>query len=345
MTQDQISYIIHKKTLPYPADEIKLIETHISWVILTNRYVYKIKKPVEFSFLNFSSLERRKEYCEKEVKLNRRLVPEMYLGVLPIKMANGNYHIDDIEGTVIDYAVLMKRMDETRQLDLLLDNGTVEAVSMIKLADVLVPFHLGAEVVPEGEDWLELYEEFVDVAGVQNFLEKHFGKETAQLLEEVNQWAYQFLNSIKERITERNRMGFVIDGHGDLHCRNILLLEDPVIFDCLEFNDDLRKLDLLNEVAFLCMDLERFGRFDLSKTFSEHYFSKIPCIENVEDEQLFSFYKLYRANVRLKVHAINAQADNISKAKQQRAMSLLSQYLELYKHYYQDLKKEAKVKG
>ncbi len=338
MTQDQVNYIIDNKAIPYPTDEIKLIQTHISWVILTDQYVYKIKKPIEFSFLNFSTLEKRKEYCEKEVKLNKRLAPAMYLEVLPIKKSNGKYRILGNQGTIIDYAVLMRRMDETKQLDLLLDHGTVKAASIIKLADMLVSFHQGAAIVPEGEDWRELYKEFEDVVSVQNFLVKNFGKETGQLLEELNRWAYQFLNSIKERIDGRNRKGFVIDGHGDLHTRNIFLLDDPVIFDCIEFNDDFRKLDLLNEIAFLCMDLERFGRFDLSKIFSERYFSKIRCIENKTDEQIFCFYKLYRANVRLKVHAINAQADDITEDKRQREMALISQYLELYKRYYIDLK-------
>ena len=153
MTRDQVNYIIDNKTFPYPTDGIKLIETHISWVILTDQYVYKIKKPIEFSFLNFSTLEKRKEYCEKEVKLNKRLVPEMYLEVLPIKKSNGKYHILDNQGTIIDYAVLMRRMDETKQLDLLLDHGTVKVASIIKLADVLVSFHQEAVIVPEGEDW------------------------------------------------------------------------------------------------------------------------------------------------------------------------------------------------
>ncbi|MEP0134442.1 MAG: hypothetical protein ABJJ25_13055 [Eudoraea sp.] len=338
MTRDQVDSIIDNKTFPYQTDGVKLIETHISWVILTDQYVYKIKKPIEFSFLNFSTLEKRKEYCEKEVTLNKRLVPAMYLEVLPIKKSNGKYHILDIEGTIIDYAVLMRRMDETKKLDLLLAHGTVKAASIIKLADVLVSFHQEAVIVPEGEDWRELYKEFEDVVSVKNFLVKNFDKETGQLLEEVNKWAYQFLNSNKERIADRNRKGFVIDGHGDLHARNIFLLDDPVIFDCIEFNDDFRKLDLLNEVAFLCMDLERFGRLDLSKIFSERYFSKTHCIENKKDEQIFCFYKLYRANVRLKVHAINAQADDITENKRQKEMALISQYLELYKQYYLDFK-------
>ncbi len=169
MTRDQVNYIIDNKTFPYPTDGIKLIETHISWVILTDQYVYKIKKPIEFSFLNFSTLEKRKEYCEKEVKLNKRLVPEMYLEVLPIKKSNGKYHILDNQGTIIDYAVLMRRMDETKQLDLLLDHGTVKVASIIKLADVLVSFHQEAVIVPEGEDWRELYKEFEDIVSVQNW--------------------------------------------------------------------------------------------------------------------------------------------------------------------------------
>lgn len=338
MTQDQVNYIIDNKAIPYPTDGIKLIETHISWVILTDQYAYKIKKPIRFSFLDFSTLEKRKEYCEKEVKLNKRLAPAIYLEVIPIKNNNGKYRINDNQGSIIDYAVLMRRMDETKQMDLLLDHGTVKEESIIQLADVLAFFHQEAAIVPEGEDWRELYEEFEDIVSVQNFLVSYFGKETGQLVEEVNRWAYQFLNGIKKRIDERNKKGFVIEGHGDLHTRNIFLLDDPVIFDCIEFNDDFRKLDILNEIAFLCMDLERFGRSDLSKIFREHYFSKIRCIENKTDEQLFCFYKLYRANVRLKVHAINAQAFDITRDKRQREMALLSQYLELYKLYYKDLK-------
>ncbi|MDE3742038.1 phosphotransferase [Maribacter polysaccharolyticus] len=340
MTHDQVNHIIDNKAFPYPTDGIKLIVTHISWVILTDRYVYKIKKPIRFSFLDFSTLEKRKVYCEKEVQLNKRLAPEMYLKVIPITENNGNYRILGSEGTIIDYAVLMKRMDETKQMDMLLEQGAVKSGSIVKLAEVLARFHQEATIVPEGEDWKELYGEFEDISSIKDFLERNFGKETGQFLEEVNRWAYRFLNQTKERIQERNEQGFVIEGHGDLHTRNIFLLEDPVIFDCIEFNDDFRKLDLLNEIAFLCMDLERFDRFDLSKLFLDHYLSKIHCIANKTDERLFAFYKLYRANVRLKIHAINAMATNTDKDKWQNELALVRQYLALYQLYYSALKRK-----
>ncbi|MBT8185860.1 MAG: hypothetical protein KJN76_13525, partial [Eudoraea sp.] len=242
------------------------------------------------------------------------------------------------QGKIIDYAVLMRRMDETMQMDVLLSQGAVKTAAIIRLADVLAGFHRAATIVPEGEDWKELYEEFEDIGSVQSFLVKYFGKETGQLVEEINRWAYQFLNGIRERIDERNKSGFVIEGHGDLHTRNIFLLNDPIIFDCIEFNDDFRKLDLLNEIAFLCMDLERFDRFDLAEIFCEQYFTKIPCIENKTDEQLFVFYKLYRANVRLKIHAINILSTDLNKEKWQREMALIRQYLELVRLYYTAIK-------
>lgn len=338
MTRDQVNHIIEKKAFPYPTNGVELIVTHISWVVLTQSHVYKIKKPVKFSFLDFSTLEKRKLFCEKEVRLNKRLAPGMYLKVIPIKESRGKYRIQGNEGSIVDYAVLMKRMDETKQMDVLVEQGLVEPASILRLADVLARFHQEAPVVPEGEDWEELYREFADLSCTKDFLVRHFDKETGKIVEEVNRWAYRFLKGIQDRIGERNKKGFVIEGHGDLHMRNIFLLENPVIFDCIEFNDDFRKLDLLNEIAFLCMDLERFDRFDLSKIFYYRYLSKIPCIENTTDKRLFAFYKLYRANVRLKIHAINAQANHGNKEKLHKELGLVRQYLDLYRLYYSTIK-------
>ncbi|MBT8184077.1 MAG: hypothetical protein KJN76_04495, partial [Eudoraea sp.] len=152
MTQDQVKYIIDNKAIPYPTEGIKLIETHISWVILTDQYVYKIKKPIKFSFLDFSTLVKRKEYCEKEVQLNKRLAPAMYLKVVPIKESKGKYGIHAKQGKIIDYAVLMQRMDETKQMDVLLSQGAVKRAAIIRLAEVLAGFHRAATIVPEGED-------------------------------------------------------------------------------------------------------------------------------------------------------------------------------------------------
>ncbi|HZJ21123.1 MAG TPA: hypothetical protein VFD35_12330 [Pricia sp.] len=338
MTRDQIDHIIDTKAVPHPTDGIKLSETHISWVVLTDHYVYKIKKPVKFDFLDFSTLEKRKYYCEQEVKLNQRLAPSMYLGILPINRSGNAFKIEDNPGEVIDHAVLMKRMDGTKQLDLLLDNENVKTDAIIKLADKVSSFHQKAAIVPEGRDWKEIYREFEDIKSVQDFFVRHFDEAAGQFIEELDRQAYQFLKANKERIAERNKSGFVIDGHGDLHTRNIFLLEEPVIFDCIEFNEDLRKLDKLNEIAFLCMDLERYGRFDLSKVFIGRYLSKMDAIENKTDERLFLFYKLYRANVRMKIHAIEARAADSTDEQREKDMELIRRYLELCKRYSKELK-------
>lgn len=333
MTREQIIGIIDHKALPYPTKELRLVETHISWVILADKYVYKVKKPVKLGFLDFSSLEKRRYYCEQEVLLNRRLAPEMYLGVLPIRRKENRIEIAEVNTDAIDYAVWMQRMDETRQMDTLLTEGKVGSSEIEMLADAVSGFHNQASVIPEGEDWFELYEEFADVARVKDFVNMHFGPENGKSLAAANRWAYKFLDRIKGRVEERNRLGFVIDGHGDLHARNIFLLKKPVIFDCIEFNDAFRKLDMLNEIAFFCMDLERFGRKDLSGIFKKQYLSRINCIQNAIDEQLFCFYKLHRANVRLKVHALQANARGIGSEARKKEIQMAGMYLELSQAY------------
>lgn len=334
MTREQIINIIDRKALPYSTKELQLVETHISWVILADEFVYKVKKPVKLGFLDFGSLEKRKHFCKQEVVLNRRLAPEMYLGILPVQQMKGQIEIGKGIADTIDYVVWMRRMDETRQMDSLLAKGKVGNREVEVLADIVSGFHSNATVIPEGEDWLELYEEFADVARVRDFVNLHFGPECGESLEAENRWAYTFLDRLKGRVEERNRLGFVIDGHGDLHTRNIFLLKKPVIFDCIEFNDAFRKLDMLNEIAFLCMDLERFGREDLSGVFKKQYLSRINCIQNPADEQLFCFYKLHRANVLLKVHIIKAQAEGIGLEAQGKEIQMAGTYMELSKAYF-----------
>ncbi len=338
MTRQEVQQIIDELEVPHPTEKIELVETHISWVLLADQYVYKIKKPVSLGFLNFSTLQLRKKYCDKEVQLNRRLAPSMYLDVLPIAERNGTFCIMEECDNPLDYCVLMLRMDESQQLDLLLERREVEPEEIKNLAEVVAHFHQGAEVIEEGEDWMELYREFADISRAKKFVQENFGEAFGQLFDEQKLWAKQFLRAIEQRIVERNRKGFIIDGHGDLHCRNIFLLDPPVIFDCIEFNDDFRKLDLLNEIAFLCMDLERLGHKNLSDVFRDHYLLQIACIENNTDWELFVFYKIHRANVRIKIHVINAQRKGIPERVKQEEIQLISRYLELSAIYFSALK-------
>jgi aminoglycoside phosphotransferase family enzyme len=337
MTQEAINRIIDSRAVPHPTEEISLIETHISWVLLTDSYVYKIKKPLKFSFLDFSTLEKRRLCCHQEVTLNRRLAPDMYLGVLPVVSENGRFAIDGQRGETVDYAVCMRRMDESRQMDLLMEQGLVEKSDMESLAGILAAFHRTAQKVPGGTSFKELLEEFTDIRTVIPFVNNNIGEKASLLLEAVNQWVPGFLEKVRGRIRDRDREGFVIDGHGDLHCRNIFLLEPPVIFDCIEFNEDLRSLDMLNEIAFLCMDLERYGRPDLAEVFTRRYFEKNPVMHKESDQDLFLFFKMYRANVRIKVSCIHQLEETVPDGERIKEQDLIRQYLHLYEGYFREL--------
>ncbi|MGB5189071.1 hypothetical protein [Robiginitalea sp.] len=336
MTKEQVQRIILQKAVPHPTAEMQLVETHISWVILTDSFAYKIKKPVRLSFLDFSTLSKREYYCEQEVLLNRRLAPEMYLGVLPVTSDSEDLLIGGKTGEVMDHVVWMRRMDDSRQMDLLLAQGGVEIGDMDKLAGILARFHEGAKRVLISETWMELHEEFADISGQGLFLEKYYEGGSRAFIEEVVHWAYSFLSGIRSRIEERKESGFVVDGHGDLHCRNIILGDDPVIFDCIEFSEALRTLDVLNEVAFLCMDLERFGREDLASAFLDRYLALTGAMENGTDRLLFLYYKLYRANVRIKVLCI--QCKEGEGGSERKAKELIGKYMQLFKRYFRELK-------
>ncbi len=334
MTEKELLQIKDGLAVPHPAGRLTLISTHISWVLLGPEHVYKIKKPVSLGFLDFATLEARQKYCKLEVSLNRRLAPDMYLGVLPVRHAENRFYIGDGPGEIVDYAVHMKRMDDSQQLDVLLEKGNLPAAGIISLAVTIARFHMDAPKVLEPEAWKELYSEFADILNENHILKIHFGKEAQKLMEEAVKWSLGFLQGMQGRIEERNQLGFVIEGHGDLHCRNIFLLDPPVIFDCIEFNEEFRQLDMLNEVAFLCMDLERFGREDLAKLFCEHYFDRVPCLNGKADEELFLFYKMHRANVRIKVHAIRLPEMEQTGEGLRAEKEQLKTYLQLFRHYY-----------
>ena len=262
----------------------------------------------------------------------------MYLGVLPVRSEEGQLRIDGPPGPVVDYVVLMRRMDESRQMDLLMEGGKVNEADVERIAGVVAAFHLTTRKVPGGSSFDELLQEFIDISSVIPFVAKHLGEKEASLLEEVNQWVPGFLERVQERVQERDRQGYVIDGHGDLHCRNIFLLDPPVIFDCIEFNADLRSLDMLNEIAFLCMDLERYDRPDLARAFTRKYLAQNPIMEEETDQELFLFYKMYRANVRIKVSCIHQMENSGPEINRRKERALIRQYLVLFEGYFRELK-------
>lgn len=306
MTKEQIDILLAEGYFPEQVDHPQLVETHISWVVLCGRFAYKIKRPVKFSFLDFSTAEKRKFYCERELALNRRLSIDMYLDVLPVRESAGRYLIGGTEGAVIDYAVQMRRYNKSSEMDLMLIRNAVGPEDIISLADKIAKFHRETTVIYSGE-MLNVQKEFNDLEGQITFLSSALQDHPDQLIREVLERANQFIALHEELLTRRKAAGFFRDGHGDLHTGNIFLLPEPQPFDCIEFNDALRRDDVLNEVAFLCMDLEAFGRDDLADLFLSRYNKAFPVMFDEEDRKLFNYYKSYRANIRAKVNSIRAR--------------------------------------
>jgi len=285
--------------------EHELVETHISWVLLGPRWAYKIKKPVRFDFLDFSSLAQRKYYCERELQLNRRLSEGIYRAVLPVRHIEAGFHLEG-EGETVDYAVQMKRLDSQQRMDLRLEAGKVGVEEMQQLARQLSAFHREAEQIRQPLPAGQQFEDFADLRSAREPLEELLGQEAGERLEESVAQAEAFLEEHANRMEERHALGFVVDGHGDLHGRNIFLLDPPVIFDCIEFDDEKRHIDILDELAFLCMDLEYHEQPQLERALLRAYRARYEVFQRPEDWQLFHYYKCYRANVRLKVNLLSA---------------------------------------
>lgn len=331
MTTDQIQDIVRRGAFPGVAAPAEFIETHISWVILTPEFAFKIKKPVQFGFLDFSTAEKRRFYCLEELRLNRRLAPELYLGVLPLALENGGLAIGAKTRPPFDYAVHMKRVDNRRQMDRMLAAGAVTAVDMERLAAVLASFHRKEALPPSTlfhpgilwADFAEIYRFGADIG-------RHIGPEATRSLLEWRSSLPEFLETHSARLIARVREGFWVDGHGDLHARNIFLTKTgPVVFDCIEFNPHFRQADLLNELAFLCMDLEASGRPDLAAAFLASYCRLRDIFPRQEDQLLFLFFKAYRANVRLKVALLELRqrASAAAETQVQQYWNLMTTYL------------------
>ncbi|PUZ24966.1 hypothetical protein DCC81_11655 [Chitinophaga parva] len=313
MTREQIDKLVTKGQFPGQYGIPELIETHISWVILCGDFAYKIKKPLHYSFLDFSTPDKRKYYCEKEIQLNKRLTENIYLDVIPVRENTGYYSITLTEAptheTIIDYAVRMKRLDRQLQMDVLLRHNKVTGTHITNLAKKIAAFHKRAAIIYNKDCW-DLHVKFNDLAEELPYLPAYAGeagRNWATMINQAIDCSSAFMEDNRKLLTGRLRSGFFRDCHGDLHSRNIFLLPSPEPFDCIEFNDDYRQIDVLNEIAFLCMDLEELGRPDLSRLFLSDYNRFFPTIRSGQEQYLFLYYKAYRANIRAKVNLLGAR--------------------------------------
>ncbi len=314
--------------------KVERIETHGSWLLLTPELTYKLKKPVDLGFMDFSTFEKRQHYCEEELRLNRRLAKDIYLAVVPVlKDQKGRVFFGE-EGTeeVIGHAVKMRRLDLDKQMDRALRSGEVREDHVLKLARQVAAFHQEAEVVSTEPAPQALKDRFNDLRTVRATLEKWVGTEAAEVVDQAIMISDEHIDAHLDLFQRRGREGMIRDCHGDLHSGNIFLYEDPIIFDCIEFNPDFRRIDVLNEIAFFCMDLEAYGRKDLSALFVKTYLKHLEAVKSEAELGLLTYFKCYRANVRLKVNAIRLEQSPDGEEREQ-VTDAVRLYLDLVKGY------------
>lgn len=314
----------------------KLEETNISWVILTAQVALKIKKNIKLSFLDYSTLALRKYYCEKELELNRRF-SHIYLSVLPIRLNNGQYSISDEKGEIVEYAVCMKRLQSSKRMDASLERDKVSIEGIDSLAGQLASFHLNAEIIPTSFDLGQARNIFNDLNTVQDVIVREFGKKESGVVNDLIDFSDHFLSRNSKIFQERIDAGMIRDCHGDLHCGNIFMYRTPIIFDCIEFNDSFRHIDVLYEVAFLCMDLEFYGRKELSDRLLRTYLHQFPCLNPGDDQKIFLYFKALRANIKAKVNLLNSKSE-IDADQKLKELGKGRKYLELAISYVHELK-------
>lgn len=324
-----ITALLNSTAYPHRILNIELLQTHISWVLLTGDYAYKIKKPVNFGFLDFTSLAARKKYCEAELKLNRRFAPEIYLDVVPITQKGELVKVDG-QGEVIDYAVKMVQFDQSQLAIEILKAGHLSPQLLKQFACSLADFHGNAEII---DDQIDQAFQRVILPVQENFLQlkkSTVGQQFQERIGSIEEWSLRNGRQLKPFITTRCEQGFVRDCHGDLHLGNIVLWQDVLVpFDCIEFNHDFRRIDVMSEIAFLLMDLDDRQRPDLASLFLNAYLERTGDYAGL---RLLQFYRVYRAMVRAKVDALRLQ-QNVSTNDSTKIESELSSFLQLAHKY------------
>ncbi len=318
---------------PEPAGAIEHQQTHISHLFLIKDYVYKVKKPVDFGFLNFTTLELREHFCQEELRLNRRMSPSIYLEVVEVRQdGNGRITLGG-SGATIEYAVKMRRLPASRAISHLLATNSFTTEMTEQLATQIGAFHksagTGAHISIHGSP------EAIEAVIAQNFEQtKRYRKRTISLKKHQRLQAYSqdFLREHRDVLEQRQQQGWVRDGHGDLHSAQVFMTNDGAqILDCIEFLEAFRCTDILADAAFMAMDLDQAGRHDLSLIFMDAWRKQTGDTSN---NALLDFYKIYRAYVRGKVESFRLDDPNVPddekraiSARAQRYFNLAYQYI------------------
>ncbi len=320
---------------PEPTSKVKLVQTHISWVFICDEFVYKLKKPVNFGFLDFSTLDKRKYYCHQEVELNRRLAKDIYLGVLTVVFDGKNFKITSEPSTMepVEYAVKMRLIPDEVLLKNKFEKGELTNNDIDRTAKAIAGFHATAMRSPEIDKFGSL--ETVKFNTDENFqqTEGYIGSSIMQdQFTALKSWTDKFYENHAELFAKRISEGRVRDCHGDLHMEHICLTDPITIIDCIEFNERFRYSDTASDLAFLLMDLEYHNGERFANQLYNSY-KKFSGERGTELELIMQYYKVYRAYVRGKVNSFQLDDPNISDAKKEEARNTAQRYFELAYRY------------
>ncbi|MDE2235116.1 MAG: AAA family ATPase [Gammaproteobacteria bacterium] len=283
---------------PHPAFSIRILETHASWVVLTGEYAYKIKKPVDLGFLDYSSLEKRRHACYEELRLNVLLAPELYIGVVPITGTPSAPCLQG-QGRVIEYAVQMREFDQARRLDHLLEQGRLGPADMDDASAHVAAFHLAAPIMESAGPYGRGQDVHKPVMENFSTLTALLGPGKAGEIGALRKWSDAEYHKRRQDMQRRRNLGWVRECHGDLHLANLVKYRGRILaFDRIEFSETLRWIDVMNDAAFLVMDLLYHGHADLAFRFLNTYLQDTGDYRGLV---MLRYYLVYRALVRAKV--------------------------------------------
>ena len=368
-----IQGLLNAAPYPHPTGRIQLVQTHISYVFLTRDYVYKIKKPVDFGFLDYSTLGKRRYYCQRELKLNRRLCSNTYVAVVPIRKTRDGYRIDvsrvrlklDLPGDgiassaprsgfsltvgqgeagtgpIVEYAVLMRRLPEERMMHRLLERNAVTKPMLRAVAEKLVPFHqagaaTSARIAAYG-DWAIRYNVRENVRQWTPFIGRTITEEQDHILRNYIEAFYARRADVMQRRVDEMR---IRECHSDLRSDAVCFVDPKAgpdgicIFDCVEFNRRITHVDVARDVSFLMMDLEYRGRPDLASAFTDHYMEKAA---DADLPDVLPYYAHYNACVRGQVESFLLDAPTVPGAQKRAAARRARRYFELACRYAESL--------
>jgi len=325
-----IQHLLNSESYPHPAADVQLVQTHISYVLLAGDFVYKFKKPVDFGFLNFTTLDKRQHFSAQELVLNQRLCPSIYLEQVTVNDDGGKLALNG-SGEPVEYGIKMKRMPEEMMMANVIKRGELTTAMIDAIVTKLAPFYEQADGSGEIKDFgsaksvsvnvLENFEQTEGFIGCEALSQAQF--------DTISSYAKDFL-SREEIFNQRMDAGKVRDCHGDLYSANICLGDQVYIFDCIEFNERFRYCDVASDAAFLAMDLD----FHNLKSMSEHFIDQLTKASGDETlRPMLNFYKCYRAYVRGKIGLFTAHDPQVDEATKKSCLEQAAKYFKLAEQY------------